>query len=93
MSLDRNRDYIEVRVPVADWPGLRAAFGKTFAYRRLSSRDGVWGLVWDLECRRELEAVVLERDALVAALRHATRLLPASEAGLVRSTYRERLGA
>src|SRR5574343_827185 len=91
--LDGNEEYIEVRVPVADWPWVSERLGKTFAYRRLSSRDGAWGLVWDLTVGLELEAVVLERDALVAALRHATRLLPASGAELVRSTYRSRLEA
>lgn len=89
MSLDRNEDYIEVRVPVGDVHLILGACGKTLAYRRLSWRDGVWGLVWDWKVHQDLVAAELRVEALTSALRAATALLSPEQVESVRSVFRE----
>lgn len=87
--MNRNEDYFQLRVPASEFHEVVGRIGKTFAYHRLSSRDGVWGLTWDLSCQLNLEAAELEIRALTHALRRAVALLSPSDAELVRSTYRE----
>lgn len=88
MSLDRNEDYIEVRVPAGDVHLILGACGKTLAYRRLSWRDGVWGLVWDWKVHQDLVAAELRVEALTSALRAARGLLGPEDMKRVEDAYR-----
>lgn len=85
--MNRNEDYFQLRVPASEFHEVVGRIGKTFAYHRLSSRDGVWGLTWDLTCQLNLEAAELEIRARKAALRAAWRHLSPEARVEVQNAY------